>query len=263
MNTILEEIIGSRFDNFKKQAINSIPRSPAKKQSLIRRLLDMRGTRVGIIAELKKASPSRGTYNCISIETRLDAYDVCGVQAISVLTEPSHFHGSYEDLAIAVNRTRVPVLCKDFIISREQLDLASKIGASVALIIVKIKKSLELVNACLDLGLEPLLEIHDRADLDAIIPVVKANPELKLIGINNRNLSTLEVDLSTSITLIPKVKAALGDLPLIISESGINHPRDVKALHAAGADAFLIGNLLMNQPVDELPATLKELQQVS
>ncbi|MFX0099497.1 MAG: indole-3-glycerol phosphate synthase TrpC [Candidatus Hodarchaeota archaeon] len=263
MNTILDEIVESRLDNFKKQASTSLLDSRGKKLSLIKQLTAIKGKRVGIIAELKKASPSHGSFACDAIEPRLKAYDACGVQAISVLTEPSYFHGSFEDLSCAVNATSTPILCKDFIVSREQLELASKIGASVALIIVKIKESLALVDTCLDLGMEPLLEIHDEEDLDAIIPLVKSNPGLKLIGINNRNLSTLEVDLNTAIKLIPKVKNALGEDVFIISESGIKTNEDIRKVHVAGADAFLIGTQLMHQPIEDLPAVIGNLQGIN
>jgi indole-3-glycerol phosphate synthase len=186
----------------------------------------------------------------------LRAYEAAGVHGISVLTEPQHFNGSFDDLAEAVAETTRPILCKDFIVTPGQLELALRLGAGSVLIIVKLKPSLALVGKCLDLCLEPLLEIHDEQDLNAIVPVVRGNPGLFIVGINNRDLATLRVNTSTTVKLAPLARELLGDEPVIISESGIESPADAKRLYMAGVDGFLIGTAFMNTPVDALEATI-------
>ena len=227
------------------------------RQGLVASLRAARNRGAGIIAELKRASPSHGSFGTEDIAPRLHAYEAAGVSGISVLTEPRHFNGSFDDLEQAVIETTRPVLCKDFIVTSGQLELASRLGASAALIIVKSKPSLALVDKCLDLGLEPLFEIHDEKDLDAIVPIVSVNPSQFIIGINNRDLVSLRVDTSTTIKLAPIARELLGDEPLIISESGIESPADAKRLASAGVDGFLIGTTFMNTPVDKLGATIK------
>ncbi len=212
---------------------------------------------MGIIAELKRASPSHGTFGAGEILPRLHAYEAAGVDGISVLTEPQHFNGSFDELAEAVAETTRPILCKDFIVTPGQLELASRLGASAALIIVKLKPSLALASKCLDLGMEPLFEIHDEKDLDAIEPIVRMNPGQFIVGINNRDLSTLSVDTSTTAKLAPLARELLGDEPVIISESGIESPADARFLAKRGVDGFLIGTAFMNTPTDKLGATIK------
>jgi indole-3-glycerol phosphate synthase len=250
MPSFLDTIAASRPATFREQVAKYLARSqpmskPGFRQGLVASLRAARDRGAGIIAELKRASPSH-------------AYEAAGVHGISVLTEPRHFNGSFDDLAEAVAETTRPVLCKDFIVTPGQLELASRLGASSVLIIVKLKPSLALVGKCLDLCLEPLLEIHDEQDLNAIVPVVLGNPGLFIVGINNRDLADLRVNTSTTVKLAPLARELLGDEPVIISESGIESAADAKRLTEAGVDGFLIGTAFMNTPIARLGATIKE-----
>ncbi|MHA1682996.1 MAG: indole-3-glycerol-phosphate synthase [Promethearchaeota archaeon] len=260
MNGILEEITRNRMDNFRNQEIEALAFNPRKKGNILARFQEISGKKIGIIAELKKASPSAGEFPSTDRDARLKVYQESGVQALSILTEPSYFHGSYADLAAAISITDVPVLCKDFIVSREQLALASKIGSSAALIIAKIDASLQLVGSCLDLGMMPLIEIHDEIDLQKIIPVLECHPRARFIGVNNRNLDNFDVNIDVSMNLIPRVKDALGDDPIVISESGIKTREDVLKVCKAGASGFLIGTTLMNAGLDDVPSIIEAFQ---
>jgi indole-3-glycerol phosphate synthase len=261
MHATIDTIIASRPATFRLQAARTYKTyNREERLSLIAAIERMKTDQVGIIAEIKKSSPSHGPFSSTNVVELARAYDAAGVQGISVLTEPSHFNGSFDDLQSVVNRTTVPVLCKDFVITRKQLELANQLGASAVLIIVKIRSSLSLIGACLDLGMEPLLEIHDQEDLDIIVPIVKNDPRLRLVGINNRDLATMEIDLDTSDRLIPAAREALGDDAIIISESGIETASDVQRLVSAGADAMLIGTMFMERPVQDVGATIKDVQ---
>lgn len=261
MHATIDAIVASRPATFKAQVARTYKAcSRNERQSLIAAIERKKNDQVGIIAEIKKSSPSHGPFSSTNVIKRARAYDAAGIQGISVLTEPSHFNGSFDDLQSVVNNTTVPVLCKDFIISRQQLELANQLGASAVLIIVKIRSSLTLIESCLDLGMEPLLEIHDQEDLDIIVPIVEADPRVRLVGINNRDLSTMKVDLSTSDRLIQEARNAIGEDAIIISESGIETSSDVKRLVKAGTDAILIGTMFMERPVQDVKAVIQDLQ---
>jgi len=261
MHATIDTIIANRPATFKAQAARTYKAcSRNERPSLIAAIEQKKNDQVGIIAEIKKSSPSHGPFSSNNVVERARAYDAAGVQGISVLTEPSHFNGSFDDLQSVVNNTVVPVLCKDFVMTRKQLELANQLGASAVLMIVKIRASLPLIDACLDLGMEPLLEIHDQADLDIIVPILKADPRVRLVGINNRDLATMEIDLSTSDLLIPAARETLGDDAIIISESGIETTSDVQSLVSAGADAILIGTMFMERPVQNVEAAIHDVQ---
>ncbi|MBN2152104.1 MAG: indole-3-glycerol-phosphate synthase [Candidatus Lokiarchaeota archaeon] len=257
-------MLSSRPASFKEQVAKRAPgrdeaARPPKRRSLVASVRAARVGGAGIIAELKRASPSHGPFDCepATIVPRLKAYEAAGVHGISILTEPQRFNGSFDDLACAVVETKTPVLCKDFVVTTGQLELAASLGASAALIIAKARQSLALVGRCLDLGLEPLLEIHDREDLDAIVPVVRQDPGRVIVGINNRDLSIMRVDMSTTAKLVPAARRLLGDEPVIICESGIESPADALSLAKVGVDGFLIGTAFMNTPLDKLETTIK------
>jgi len=181
------------------------------------------------------------------------------VQGLSILTEPTKFNGSFDDLHCAVESTALPILCKDFIVVSGQLDLASKIGANAALIIAKLDASLALAGKCLELGMEPVIEIHDEDDLAKIVTFVKRHPKKCIVGINNRDLATLEINIGTTTRMLPVAKKALGDNVIMISESGIESPSDARVLTKAGVDGFLIGTAFMKTPVPAIPGTIKEM----
>ncbi len=195
-----------------------------------------------IIAEIKKASPSKGViredFDPIAIAK---AYEEGGANALSVLTEPFFFQGNIEYLSQVRRYVPMPLLRKDFIIDKYQLVEALVYGADFVLLIAKAlsrKELKELLEYTWHLGMEALVEIHDKADLVKAI-FAGAN----IIGINHRNLETFEVDVSLSERLVPLIPKG----KIIVAESGINSHEQVRALHDIGVDAFLIGEHFMRQ----------------
>lgn len=194
---------------------------------------------VGVIAEVKRRSPSTG-----AIQAALDpvaharAYAAGGAVAVSVLTEPGHFGGSMDDLRRVVAAVPLPVLCKDFIVDELQLVEARAAGASAALLIARILGSArlrELIVAAGRLELGVLVEVHTVHELDAAIAAGAA-----VVGVNNRDLDTLSVDLSSGERVLRAVPRNL----VAVGESGIETRADVERLAAAGADLILVGTSL-------------------
>jgi indole-3-glycerol phosphate synthase len=206
------------------------------------RALD-RDDRLNLIAEIKRASPSRGTLRVPldPIEIGLD-YESYGAAAISVLTEEDHFQGSLADLKLVSDRVTLPTLRKDFIFDPYQIYEAALNGASAILLIVAalepplLKELLEIAHR---IGLGALVEVHDAKELERALSAGS-----KIIGINNRDLKTFRVDLQTSLRLGPLVPESI----LLVSESGISTSDDISLLQDAGFDAFLIGELFMRSP---------------
>lgn len=197
--------------------------------------------RTGIIAEYKRKSPSKGIINAAADVVEVtNTYTQFGASGLSVLTDADFFGGSSEDLEKArVNN--IPILRKDFIIDEYQIAEARVIGADVILLIAACltpKEVQQLAAYARSLQLEVLLEIHDETELGHICD------ETDLVGVNNRNLKTFEVDINTSLRLyshIPAHKPA-------VAESGISSPEAIKTLKAAGFKGFLIGENFMKQP---------------
>ena len=195
-----------------------------------------------IIAEVKKASPSKGVirqdFDPIAIAKE---YQKGGANALSVLTEPHFFQGDIEYLTQIRRYVPMPLLRKDFIIDKYQLVEALVYGADFVLLIAKAlsrKELKELLEYTWHLGMEALVEIHDKKDLVKAI-FAGAN----IIGINHRNLETFEVDVSLSHKLVPLIPKG----KIIVAESGIHSHEQVKELHDIGVDAFLIGEHFMRQ----------------
>jgi indole-3-glycerol phosphate synthase len=210
---------------------------------------------LAVIAEVKRRSPSRGDIAPdLDAVAQARAYEAAGADAISVLTEPERFGGSLDDLRAVAAAVDVPVLRKDFIVDRSQLWEAAEAGAAAALLIVAIlgdDELHELLNECLDCGLDPLVEVHD---LDDARRSVRAG--CTLVGINNRDLVTLELDFSTTERLAP----TMGPCMFPVSESGIAGREHAQRAALAGARALLVGEALTRSPVGGLNAFIDGLK---
>ena len=198
------------------------------------------GTEVAVIAEVKRASPSKGALAAIADPAGLAAdYEAGGAKIISVLTEQRRFGGSIEDLAAVREAVQVPVLRKDFIVSSYQLWEARAYGADLVLLIVAALEQnalVSLVERAESIGLVPLVEVHTLAELERAIAAGAT-----VIGINARNLATLQVDRGVFAQLVPHVPEGV----IKIAESGVRGPHDLLAYAAAGADAVLVGESLV------------------
>jgi indole-3-glycerol phosphate synthase len=195
---------------------------------------------VAVIAEVKRASPSRGTLADIADPAALASdYEAGGARMISVLTEPRRFGGSLDDLVAVREAVGVPVLRKDFVISSYQLWESRAHGADMVLLIVAALEQnalVSLVERAISLDLVPLVEVHDEAELDRAL-----DAGARIIGVNARDLTTLEVDRA----VFPRLASRIPDGVLKIAESGIRGPHDLLACAAAGADAVLVGESLV------------------
>ena len=199
----------------------------------------LRSGPVAVIAELKRRSPSKGSINeGLDVSARAAEYAAAGASALSVLTEPVRFGGSMDDLRTVRAAVRIPLLRKDFIVDRLQLLEARAAGASAVLLIARALPRavrFRLAEDARVLGLDVLLEVRDEQELNDALYVEHA-----VIGINNRNLETLQIDDSVSARLLPLVP---GDRTAVY-ESGVSGRSDVERAAALGADAVLVGSSL-------------------
>ncbi|MBD3793886.1 MAG: indole-3-glycerol phosphate synthase TrpC [Campylobacterales bacterium] len=206
-----------------------------------------------IIAEVKKASPSKGVIRAdFDPLVIAQAYEKGGADSLSILTEPHFFQGDKEYLGMVRRYVSIPLLRKDFIVDKYQIVEALAYGADYILLIAKAlsrKELKELLDYAHHVGLEVLVEIHDKSDLVKAI-FAGAN----IIGINHRNLETFEMDMSLSEKLIPLIPNG----KIIVAESGINDHETVKELSKIGADAFLVGEHFMRQA--DLTQAVRELK---
>ncbi|MDU4959601.1 MAG: indole-3-glycerol phosphate synthase TrpC [Sporomusaceae bacterium] len=199
--------------------------------------------RVRLIAEYKRASPSKGIIReDLPVAAVTAAYAAGGAAAVSILTEPHYFKGSLDYLAEARQAAAIPLLRKDFIIDEYQLLEARAYGAAAVLLIVAALPAAQLaflLRRAAELSLDCLVEVHNRGELAVALAAGAV-----LIGINNRDLATFETRLETTLELAPHIPAG----KLLVSESGINSRRDIERLAACGVNAVLVGEALMRSP---------------
>ncbi|WP_440897844.1 indole-3-glycerol phosphate synthase TrpC [Amphibacillus sp. Q70] len=205
-----------------------------------------------IIAEFKRASPSKGIINPDLDPTKqAEQYQALGASMISVLTDQPFFKGSYADLAAVRNTVDLPILNKDFIIDEVQIDRAYRYGADVILLIAASlpeQRLNDLYQYAIKLGLEVLFEVHKPEEL-----TIANRIGAELIGVNNRDLKTFEVDLKVTEQLAQLLDI---DRQILVSESGIQTAADVQRLKQAGARAILVGETLMR--ANDLQATFSD-----
>jgi indole-3-glycerol phosphate synthase len=217
-----------------------------------------RKDKYGIIAEFKRRSPSKGIINAYAdVEETSIGYMRAGASALSVLTDHRFFGGNNEDLKTARKFNYCPILRKEFIIDEYQLYEARSIGADAILLIAEIlsgKEVIQLAEKAKELNLEVLMEVHSKNQLE------KLNESIDLVGVNNRNLDTFEVDIQTSFELLNYIPSGL----FKISESGISKPENVCQLKKAGFDGFLIGEHFMksSHPGKSCLKFIEELKQL-
>ncbi len=242
MEKILEEII-----DFKKKNLTEINLEENKRREFpvlsLKKILDK--DKFGLICEIKRASPSAGEINTdINVEKIAKEYEENGATGISILTCEPFFQGSIDDLEKVKEVVNIPVLMKDFIIDERQIYQGFYSGADVILLILRILEDEKLEKLCKvvdELGIECIVEVHQKAEIERAMEVIK-NWDNKILGINNRNLETLEVDIRKSFDLI---KFVLKDKITAISESGIKSSREIEELIKDGFDGALIGESLM------------------
>jgi indole-3-glycerol phosphate synthase len=199
---------------------------------------------VSVIAEIKRRSPSKGLiredFDAVAIAR---AYAAAGAACISVLTDSHFFGGTLDDLAAVRAAVNIPLIRKDFLIDAYQIDEARVVGADAILLIVAALGKSELkglYDHAQGLGLDVLVDVHDETELEQALAIGS-----NLIGVNNRDLRTFVVDLSTT----ERIAARLSDPEVVlVAESGISGVEDVARLERAGAAGFLVGELLMRQP---------------
>jgi len=241
VETILDRIIEQKKKEVQllQERTEIIQETAYPKRSFLEKL--QTAEELSIIAEYKRASPSKGLINNgVEPEVQAAIYEKSGASAISVLTDSTFFKGSFADLKAVREAVNLPILCKDFIISPLQIDVAAANGANIILLIVAAleESSLaELFHYAKSKGLEVLVEVHNKNELEKALKT-----GAKLIGVNNRDLKTFKVSLEVTEQLASIVKKSGAYL---ISESGIHTEQDADRVRNAGANGILVGEALM------------------
>lgn len=248
---ILERIVAAKVDEIREAraarpfpAIDAQARAAGKTRGFENALRAKIATQTpAIIAEIKRASPSRGVLReAFDPPAIAEAYARAGAACLSVLTDQRFFQGSPEHLSAARSVCRLPVLRKDFMLDRYQVAQSRAMGADAILLIVallgdEVLASLE--DCAREYGMDVLVEVHDGAELERAL-----NLKTRLIGINNRNLRTFTVGLETTFSLLPSIPADR----LVVTESGITRREDIARLREKGVNAFLVGEAFMRAP---------------
>jgi indole-3-glycerol phosphate synthase len=224
-----------------------------ERRDFIAALKNPRAGKIGLIAEVKKASPSAGII-CENFDPEKIAkeYEAAGASCLSVLTDEKFFQGSLDYLRQIRAAVKLPLLRKDFIIDERQILEAIEWGADAILLIVAILTDAQLAkfhSLAVEAGLAVLVEVHDEEELNRAL---KISP--KLVGVNNRNLKTFKVDLATTEKLASKI---ISNGSLLVAESGIHSRADVERLKKCGAVAILVGESLVKQ--GDIGAKVREL----
>ncbi|WP_020560036.1 indole-3-glycerol phosphate synthase TrpC [Thiofilum flexile] len=251
MSTILDKILATKVQEIAERS-QLIPLDTmvvrASQASPVRGFLKhmqakLNQRQAAVIAEIKKASPSRGVirsdFNPAEIARQ---YASAGAACLSVLTDEQYFQGHAEYLKAARKACTLPVIRKDFMIDPYQIYEARAMGADCVLLIVSAlndEQLKSLYELSTQLGMDVLIEVHDAAELQRTLPL-----NAPLIGINNRNLKTFETRLETTLELLPLVP----DNVVLVTESGIHTTADVKRMRDHGVDSFLVGEAFMKQP---------------
>lgn len=246
MNSILEKIVAARRRQIEKDRaiLSDAELRASAEQAVATRDFPfekaIRGPKIAIIAEIKKASPSKGLlspkFPYFELARR---YEAAGADAVSILTEPKFFLGANRYLAEISRAVSLPILRKDFIVAPRMIDEAKTLGASAILLITAILTPPELaeyIKRAEELGLSALVEIHDQREGQ-----IALDAGARMIGVNHRNLTTFEIDLTLSERLRPQIPSDV----LFVAESGIKTTDDFRRMKAIGANAVLIGETLV------------------
>lgn len=255
MTTILDTIIEKKREEVQRlKKENLLQQSEEKiRPSLYEKLKSAKTLQV--ISEIKRASPSKGIINNgVNPVKQALLYEKAGAACISVLTDTPFFKGTFEDLKNVTDAVQIPVLCKDFIIDEIQIDYAKFHGASVILLIVAAlskEKLASLYQYATSKNLDVLVEVHDDKELQTALEI-----DAKIIGINNRDLKTFQVDLQHTATIAKKFP--FQEERVLISESGMKTVEDAKFVATCGVSAILVGETLMRS--NDVETTLTALQ---
>jgi indole-3-glycerol phosphate synthase len=240
VETILDKIVAQKRKDIQHltDLSGEVIRTFKQERSFIERLRNAED--MAVISEFKRASPSKGLINAnLDPAKQADLYAEYGASAISVLCD-RHFQGSLADLSKVREAVSLPILCKDFIVEQKQVSHAKAAGADMILLIASVLSISELRELYLyanEIGLEVLVEVHDEEELEKALSI-----KAELIGINNRDLKTFQVNLETTEKLGPLVRQSGA---FLISESGMKTQDDVKRAAKAGANGILVGETFM------------------
>jgi indole-3-glycerol phosphate synthase len=237
MKQVIEAIIASKRGELAELRKRRLPPSPGARAVALRRAP---GDALKLIAEIKRRSPSAGALSrALSVAERAQAYEQAGASMVSVLCDGPFFDGAYEHLTLTRNACSLPVLCKEFVLDECQLDAAHAFGADAVLLIVRCLDShrlAQLIEAARTRGLTPLVEVHQPAEA-----VVALDAGADLIGVNARDLDTLEMDPERAAAVLESLPAAVARVHL----SGIHLPEHLASVVRSRADAALVGESLM------------------
>ena len=252
--TVLKKILARKQEEIAERSAQiSLEQlhAQAKKQSAPRGFIqamrnNLAAGKSAVIAEVKKASPSKGViredFNPVDIAK---SYEVAGATCMSVLTDADFFQGHEDYMVAARNAVSIPVIRKDFIIDEYQVVESRALGADCILLIVSaflddVEKLKTLHTYANDLGMDVLVEVHDKHELDIALTM-----NLQMVGINNRNLHTFETSLNNTVDLLPFIT----DDMIVVTESGIHSRSDVKFMRENKVDAFLVGEAFMRKKI--------------